>query len=402
LAHLTGPISFRDKADTFFGISIQIIGVVFLARFIMDISTRMLFPFIPQISAGLGLTIVGFGWLLFVRAIVSVAGPVFGMWSDRYGRRQMMAIALLLQAISVVGLAISWQWWATIPTILSGLSVAAFIPAQQAYISDQVPYQKRGRALASVEFAWSSSAVITLPIIGWMIDLFGWHTPFLALSLLSLMGALVVWWQLPPAAERHQTGLSWSQTRGILLRGNVMATVIVAMLVFVAAQAYLTIWGIWLTEDFKFDAVTIGLVATGIGIAELIGAGLASLFIDRIGKKRGSLLALLALIAAFLMLPFTQNSAALAVTALVAMGTIFEFTIVSFIPLYSEQVPEARGTVLSLVFLGIGLGSAIGTPVATISWEQLGLWAVSRISALCLLAAIGLTWKFLRESYVSE
>ena len=102
MAHLTGPISFRDKADTFFGISIQIIGVVFLARFIMDISTRMLFPFIPQISAGLGFTIVGFGWLLFVRAIVSVAGPVFGMWSDRYGRRQMMAIALLLQAISVV------------------------------------------------------------------------------------------------------------------------------------------------------------------------------------------------------------------------------------------------------------------------------------------------------------
>jgi DHA1 family inner membrane transport protein len=341
--------------------------------------------------------------LLFIRALVSVAGPILGMWSDRYGRRNIMAIGLLLQAISVVGLAISWQWWATIPTILSGLSVAAFVPAQQAYISDETPYQKRGRALATVEFGWSMSAIVTLPIIGWMIDMFGWRSPFLALSLLSLVGAIIVWWQLPPAAERHaQTSLSWRETKAIFLRGNVMASVSVALLVFVAASAYLTVWGIWLTADFQFDAVALGLVATTIGIAELVGAGLSGLFIDRIGKKRGSELALLLLIVTFILLPLTQGRVSIAITALVVMGIVFEFTIVSLIPLYSEQVPEARGTVLSLIFLGIGIGGAMGAPIATTLWEKYGLWAVSAVAVACLLAAFGLAWKFLNETHVSQ
>ena len=186
------------RTEKLLGLSLHIIGTIFLARFIVDVGTRMLYPFIPQISAGLGLTVVGFGWLLFFRSLVGITGPIFGLWSDRYGRRQMMMLALLMQTVSVLGVAFSWQWWSAIPTILSGLSVAAFVPAQQAYISDRVPYQKRGRALASIEFAWSSSAIVALPVIGWMIDRFGWQAPYYALSLLSLVGAIVVWRQLPP------------------------------------------------------------------------------------------------------------------------------------------------------------------------------------------------------------
>ena len=395
----TSPaISSPGRVDAFFGLSLHIIGVVFFARFIIDIGTRMLYPFIPQISAGLGLTVVGFGWLLFFRALVGVAGPIFGIWSDRHGRRQLMTLALLLQAFSVVGTAFSWQGWSAIPIILSGLSVAAFVPAQQAYISDRVPYQKRGRALASIEFAWSSSAVVALPIFGWMIDTLGWRVPFISLSLLSLIGVLVVWWQLPPAAKRQtQTDFAGPASRTLLLRRNVLSAVGVALLVFVAASAYLTVWGIWLTAEFGFDPVALGLVGTGIGLAELTGAGLASLFIDRIGKKRGTLGVLIILMMGLLLLPLTQSLAPAAIIALIGLGTLFEFTIVSLIPLFSEQAPEARGTVMALVFFGVSIGSAIGTPVATLAWDNFGLATVTTIAAGCLLLAFGLTWNFLIE-----
>ncbi|MEW5956355.1 MAG: MFS transporter [Chloroflexota bacterium] len=387
------------QADAFFfGVSARLIGIVFVARLITDVSTRMLYPFIPQISAGLGLTVVGFGWVLFLRSVLSVTGPIFGLWSDRYGRRQTMAVGLLLQALGVLGLALSWQWWAALPMLLMGLSLAAFIPAQQAYISDQVTYRKRGRALAAVEFAWSMSAVTALPLAGWLIDRLGWRSPFLLLSLLSLAGAIMVWRRLPPAAERHiQSNISWTETRAIFLRANVLVAVVTATLLFVAGTMFITIWGIWLSTDFQFGATTLGLVGTGVGLAELSGAGLASLIIDRIGKKRGSTLSLLLLIMALLLLPLTRSAVALAVAGLVATSVLFEFTIVSLIPLYSEQVPSARGTVLALTFLGIGVGSAIGAPTTTILWEQFGLGAVFGTAAVCLAVTLGLMRKFLDE-----
>jgi predicted MFS family arabinose efflux permease len=261
-----------------------------------------------------------------------------------------------------------------------------------------VPYQKRGRALASVEFGWSISAIVGLPIVGWLIEAFGWRSPLLALGLLSLIGAMIIRWQLPPAAERRvQANLSWLEIRAIFLRGNVLASVSTALLVFIAASVYITVWGIWLTEEFNFEAGTLGLIATAIGVAELAGAGLSTLFIDRIGKKRGSGVAVFLMSVLYILLPLTQTSSPLAITALILMGVVFEFIIVSLIALFSEQVPEARGTVLSLTFLGIGLGSAIAPPITTTLWQQYGLQMVCAVAAISLLAAFGLMWKFVSE-----
>lgn len=398
MAQISEPVSLQERTDAFLGASLHIIGVVFIARFITDISTRMVYPFIPQISAGLGVTVASLGWLIFIRSMVGVAGPVFGVWADRYGRRKTMTVGLLSQGIGVLGLALSWHWWATIPMILLGLSLAAFLPAQQAYISDQVSYQKRGRALAAVEFSWSVSAILVLPIVGWMIDSFGWRSPFMTLSILSFTGAAIVWWRLPPTGERQiRTNLPWSETKDVFLRSNVMAAVSVSLLLFVAVSSFLTVWGIWLTADFQFDAASLGWVGTGIGIAELVGVSLSSLFIDRIGKRRGSGLGLLLLAVALIFLPFTQNSLFATIAMLIITGTLFEFTIVSLIPLYSEQVPEARGTVLSLTFVGIGLGAAIGPPVTTTLWDSYGLGAVCAVATVCLVVAFGIMVKSLHD-----
>lgn len=373
-------------------------GLVFLARLIIDLGTRMVFPFIPQLAAGLGLTVVGFSWLIFIRGIVGVAGPIFGVLADQYGRRKIMAVGLLCQSIGVMGLGLAWQWWAAIvPMIFFGLSLTAFLPPQQAYISDQVTYHKRGRALAAVEFSWAIVAILFLPVVGWMIDTFGWRSPFLSLSLLSLIGAIVVWRQLPPAEHRSQVSLSWAEIHEICFRSNVLASISIALLLFVAVICFASVWSIWLSADFGLDAVILGLVATGIGVAELGGSGLSSLFIDRLGKRRGSGLGLLLTALTLLLLPFTQGTLYTAVPTLIVTGTFLEFAVVSLIPLYSEQAPEARGTMFSLILLGGAIGGAMGTPLTAILWERYGLWGVCGVAAGCLFIAFGLMWQFLQE-----
>jgi predicted MFS family arabinose efflux permease len=402
LTQLNEPVNGQNRLTTFFGLSIQIIAIVFLARLTMDTGTRSVYPFIPQISAGLGLSIVGFSWLIFIRSIAGLAGPLFGLLADRYSRRKIMALGLLCQAVGVLGLALTRYWWAALPMILFGLSLAAFIPAQQAYISDQVAYQKRGRALAAIEFAWALAGIISLPIIGWLIDIFGWQAPFLILALVSLCSATVCWLRLPAADHHSHISLTLAQVWEVSRQPNIIAGISVELLLFVAVSNFITVWSIWLSADFGLGATALGLVATGIGLAELAGSGSSSLFIDRIGKRRGSQIGLFITAIAFLLLPFTQFSLFAAISGLTLFGILIEFTVVSLIPLYAEQVPQARATVFSLVAFGASIGIAIGSPLTASLWDRSGLWAVCAVAAGCLLLALGLVTRFLRDEVHSS
>jgi MFS family permease len=180
LAQTTEAIPFQARLNLFLGVSWQIITTIFIARLMIDTGNRMMYPFIPQIAAGLGLTIGAFGQLVFIRSLAGMTSPIFGGLADKYGRRKIMALGLFCEAIGVAGIALSSGWWAVFPMMLCGLSLAAFLSPQQAYISDQVSYEKRGRALAAVEFSWAIAGILSLPLVGWMIDRLGWPSPFLA------------------------------------------------------------------------------------------------------------------------------------------------------------------------------------------------------------------------------
>lgn len=397
MSRISNSITLQHKLSSFFGVSLQIIVTIFLSRLMVDTGVRMVYPFIPQISEGLGLTIVGFSWLIFIRAMAGITGPILGWLADRYGRRKIMAIGLVCQSLGVVGVALSWQWYALIPMILHGLTVSAFMPAEQAYISDQAAFEKRGRALGAIELSWALAGVVSLPVVGWMIDAFGWRSPFFLLSIVSLIGAVFIWTRLPAAEHRVAAGLGRTKTWQVWVRPNVLASMGVGLLLFVGVGCFITIWGIWLSADFGLDAAALGLVATAIGLAELSGSGASSLFIDRVGKRRGSQVGLLLSAAAFLLLPFSGGALATSVAGLVLLGVCIEFTIVSLLPLYAEQAPEARATVFALVGFGISIGVACGSPITAALWERSGLWAVSAVAAAAILAALFLTTRFLHD-----
>jgi predicted MFS family arabinose efflux permease len=335
---------------------------------------------------------------MFIRSLTGLAGPLFGIMADRFGRRRLMAIGLFTQSVGVIGLAISNGWWSVIPIFFYGICLSAYVPAQQAYVSDQVVYARRGRVLAAVEFSWALSGIVALPIVGWLIDNYGWRTPLLLLGIFSLVFGLVVWFTLPTTDHVSSQQLDFAKMKKVFLKPGVLASVMVGMLMFFGIMIFSTIWSIWLTADFGLTATTLGLVATVIGSAELVGSGISSLFIDRIGKRRGSILGLFFTSIAFALLPFTQGSLLLAIGGLVILGIGAEFCVVSLLPLYSEQAPEARATTFALVGVGVAIGVAWGAPVTALLWEHVGLWAVSAAAITGLLLAAGLVWRFLHEN----
>jgi len=218
---------------------------------------------------------------------------------------------------------------------------------------------------------------------------------------LSVLAAIVIWTRLPAVGEGSQVDAV--NTVGIwqvFRRKNVLAAVIVSMLFFVAVGIFMTFWSIWLTADYAFGAIALGLIATSIGVAELSGATLSGLFIDRIGKRRGSLIGIALAAIVFLLIPLTDGHLLWIRVILVITGVLIEFGIVSLFPLYGEQAPDARATVFSLVALGNGIGLGIGPPLTTALWDWQGISAVTVVGAISLVAAFVGVWVFLSDKPV--
>lgn len=389
-------VALTNRASLFFGVSAQVMAIVFIARLVQDTGVRLVYPFIPQFAAGLGLTTVEFGWLVFLISIGSLTSPLFGLLADWYGRRRVMALGLFSIGTAALWLAFSMGWWAILPFILLGFAFSMFLPSQQAYISDQAAHDKQGRALGAVEMSWATCAILILPVAGWLLDRFNWQAPLFALCFISYLGAVMVWVALPPSELRESAALSRADWQRFLSRINVAMVPVAAFTLMVAIASLNSMWSTWFTTDFGFTAIMLGLVATGIGIAELTGSLNVSLFFDHIGRYRSCTASIILFIVSFALLPFISESPTTAIAMLIVTVLCGELALVSLLPVYATQLPEARGTVLSLAFLGGNLGAAMGVPLALTMLTHYGVAGVSVVAITSLMLLLIILQVFLK------
>jgi predicted MFS family arabinose efflux permease len=326
--------------------------------------------------------------------------------AERWGYRFVMRITLLMTAIGllIVG-GSSNLWLAALGMVLMGMGAFAFVPLIQAYLSNQLPYARLARGMAIVEYSWAFAGIIGLFSAGQLIARFGWRAPFFVLATGLLIGSFLLAYlpaaqRAPPASQKRQNHSQrwYEQLRTYLDLGtnrlSAWGSVLTASLHLFAANHILIIHGEWLSRDYGLGAAQLGTVALIIGGAIWIGSILVSLLSDRLGKRRSVLWGTIASLLAYSALPFFNTSLEAAVASLALSLFCFEFSLVSNIPLISEQLPTQRGKLLTLS-AAVGL---IGVTIAGITspwtYTQIGVSGLGTVSAtamlLCLLIII--TW----------
>jgi putative MFS transporter len=134
---------------------------------------------------------------------MAIGATLGGLLADRFGRRQVFAVTLLVYGIATGASALVGGLVALLVLrFLVGLGLGAELPVASTYVSEFAPARMRGRMIVILEafwaIGWTAAALIGFLVIPGSDD--GWRWAF-ALGAIPAAYALVIRWGLPESAR---------------------------------------------------------------------------------------------------------------------------------------------------------------------------------------------------------
>jgi MFS family permease len=296
-----------------------------------------------------------------------VAGPIAGVFVDRWDKRRTMLWMIALQAIFAALLVLPTGriplpfgasghlpvWWALTVTYadvaLINICAQFFTPAQFALIKDIVPEARQDQALETSQAIQGLAVIIGPPVAAALVFGIGvqWALLLNALSFVVVYLAVLTI-QAPPSASSLAPGEAGHFSREFLaglnyvVKQTVLRTILISeVLTWLGFGALQALGYFFITQNLHAPAREYGYLGADFGVGSIVGALLVTFIGQRIGLARIMWVSLvtsgafvivlshltsfyLALVAAFL---FGVTATAIIVTAgpLALHGTAREF-----------------------------------------------------------------------------
>jgi MFS transporter, DHA1 family, inner membrane transport protein len=382
--------------------------ILLLSRLALNLQMRVIYPFLPAISRGLGVPLGTTSLLLTARAVANLSSPVYGSLSDRYGRRALMLAGLIILTTGTLFVALAPSFNAVLIAVaFLSLCKAVYDPAVLAYLGDTIAYERRGRMMGILAMMWPTSWLLGVPLAGFLIERVNWRAPFLIIFCLGILSlGLTLRYRmigvssqpLKQANQKPKQSFSqWIRERILTIPRSAWLAVLVSLLLILATENVYIVYGAWLESQFGLTLTALGLFSVVISVAEFTAEGASAGWVDRIGKRRSVLYGILLNGIAYLLLPRLAGSLAGALVGIFLIYVTFDFSIVSLFPLLSELAPKACGALMSLNVAAMAVGRLISSLSAVRLWTAGGLAANTIFSALAVTLALLILVTLIRE-----
>lgn len=373
--------------------------ILTLGRLLQSSALRLTYPFLPAFARGLGVPLQAVTQLVALRGFAGFLSPILAPLAERFGRRASLAGSMLFFGLALLLLLVWPTYWAlAVALIAIGITKVVYDPAVHAYLGDTVPYEQRGVAMALSETSWAGAVLLGAPLAGLLISRQGWAAPFIWLGFLSLPVAWLIWRQMP-AGHGGVARVPLAALPQVLRRHRVIWFAALYMLLILAAnELFFIVYGGWMEEQFGLGLASLGLATAVLGGAEIVGELVAGVAVDRFGKRpviitTGALTGV-----AYLLVPYTSHSLALALLTLFLVFLFFEITVVGGVPLMTEVVPSARTVVLSIVLAAGSLGRMVGALAGPVLWQHSGMGGNMLVAGLVMWLAVVVLASRVREN----
>jgi MFS family permease len=183
---------------------------ILLVTFSFNTQDRLLFGLAMQdIKVDLALSDTQLGLLTGIAFALfySIMGIPIARWADRGDRVKIIAVctALWSGAVALCGAATSFAQLLLIRVAVA-IGEAGCIPPSHSLIADHFSRSERPRAIAIFQLGAPLSALVGYFLAGWLIELYGWRSTFVWLSLPGVVLAVIAWVTLREPRRNLRTG----------------------------------------------------------------------------------------------------------------------------------------------------------------------------------------------------
>ena len=287
---------------------------------------------IREIDGGdLGQAALWGGILATIFAVMQfLFGPTIGSLSDRFGRRPILLISLVIMAFDYVLMAVAGTMWLLIIGRIIGGITAATQSTAAAYMADISKPEEKAANFGLIGAAFGVGFVLG-PLIGGVLAEYGTRAPFWAAAFLAAANAIFGYFVLPETVTdriRRPFSIRRANPLGAFKHiGQLPGLKRLMMIIFVYAIAFFVYPGVWAyfgALQFGWGPGMIGLSLGIFGIGIAVVQGLLMKPILRLLGERNTVIAGLSVdVLAFVALGFVTNGwIALALTPLTALGSV--------------------------------------------------------------------------------
>lgn len=395
--------------------------VLMAAAFLDMVGLLMIVPLLPfyvKKLSGDGVTVfgatLGVGTLAgFVVSAFTVAqllsAPLWGRFSDRYGRRPALLIALGASAIAylIFGFAHS-LFMLALSRVVQGAG-GGTVGVIQAYVADATPPEQRARALGWLSAA-TNLGVALGPVLGsaavWLGDIdllpgqaslhMGDAAPGIVAAVLCLLNMAFAARYLSESNEtRAAPGSVRTSPRQALWRVLARPSEPASRLILIYAiaigafQGISAVLALFLNARFEVTEETIGYFFMYIGaISVYARVLLLGRLVDRLGEARLARVGTVTLAAGVVGMPLAGSLPTLALAvALIPLGTAFTFPCVTAL-LSRVIAPTDRGLYMGLQQTFGGLARAGAPMFYGWAFDRLGIGVPFYFSAVFVLSTL--------------
>jgi len=325
----------------------------------------MAMPLLPFYIELFGVGGKELGWLMSTYSLMQlICAPIWGIVSDRYGRKPILAIGVLGYTITLFlfGLAQSFLMLFLART-LSGILSSATMPTAMAYIGENTEQKEKSKGMGQLS-AMVGLGVILGPLMGGWLSTDSLSLPFFIGSGLAFVALLLVIFLLPESnAPKADTEKQASHTFQIYLQTILSPAGILLLLIFIMSFGmtnFQGMIGLYVVDKFMAGTKQVGSIWIVMGIVLIVGQGvLVGPLTKILGERRLIQIGLFCGALGFAFVALSSNF----ILMLIALGFfILALALIgpalnSFI---SNLAGEHQGAVMGLNSASTSLGRVIG------------------------------------------
>jgi MFS family permease len=356
--------------------------VLIVTAFVDMVGLLMVIPLMPYYARKLGA-----GSLMVTVMVVSftaaqlLSAPLWGRFSDKYGRRPALLVGLGAAGIAYIVFAFANSIWLLLLSRIVQGAGGGTVGVIQAYVADSTEPQNRAKALGWLS-ASTNLGVALGPPLGSLALLMGTFGPGVVAAGLCAVNMLFAWKFLGESRDMEDAKTSIRKagaSRAAITRVISHAKDPSSRLIWIYAismgafSAITAILPLFLADQFGIGEHQVWIFFTYIGVISVITrAGFLGKAVDRFGEARLSRIGLVMLATGLASYPFVHSYVLLAITvALVPLGTAFTFPCVT--ALLSRVISSSeRGLYMGVQQTYGGLSRVLVPLWAGFSYDHLG------------------------------